>query len=660
MTASLQNVLTSSELVTKKLSRTLEIIVGYRENFEGIDFILVSRILDQIEISKETNNEIVDLTIAIVDSLMNLDKSIIMEAQIVVEAAAELICTFWKITNRITETKVFNKQNMLVLSHKVNPSLRGIRIWHCNTICNVSIIEKETLSLANGLNISDGQIELSEKFINDILNTKPDAIIIFTIFFNNVLFSWNNSNAMSYIFGVQIPNYETIFPSRLTISFSISQLPGTDDVLHCATFNLLDVKLNGFLRSKDFRCHFFQQGYYFITTQNGNLPNISHDLRELKDNQEISYSEKLYRLETLTYYHQHFIASDLGSLSFILNKTPRIDSEDLNAISSIVNNVAEIETETLYTAQIESNFINELLEFVNYKAKTMPGEYTYTDGLNFNLLVCEMNVSNSIFISNSLTFCNKPKNKPIGEEMNAENVILVAFYPPQWEINHREESEAKFVCTIFRKNSFFAANTSYRSPVIGFSTTPFKTNEQNNLYISFNKSFNKTVNNCGYWELMSNYHNLGLWWTKSANFSDNSTWIICKYRFSKNLKYYALVNHKNIRPINLTRILEKIRDSADEIIDKFDNTRNLLEKFRTFFRPYDIRIVSEILSTIDNINTDTINYFCNIINTVMYISRHILITSQKMYSATDHILRSLEKIAWMYHNGKYNIFSFKK
>lgn len=636
-----------------RLQKTLEIIENYKEYFFEYDFFLVSRILSQTASTAKVNNSEVLLCIDIVNAIMNINHSVIQLSQQWYESAQDLISSFWLITDNLTGINDIKRSNMLLSTHIVDAGFRGIEIKNCQEECDINIIRKETVAtLQEEIFIYSGKFEVSEKLVNDILKAtieKKQALMVFVIFFNNVLFHLDPLMELSQVFGIHIPNHQTSFSTRLGLSVNLTDTFKQHLTMHCATLDLDSAKwsLNGRYKQKVSNCYFFQQGYYAIAIRQNYTPDISHELRLLSKNKIISFSEKLHTLEALTHYHELFEAKHLLSVSNILKDDTRIDEKDLDSLSTILNNILKFETEILYSAQAESNFINDILNISNKRAASIPGEYSFTDGHKLNLLVCEMNTSNSVTIDKYSAFCNDKKLRDVEDD----NLILVTFHPPIWKFVDRSPEEQKFVVTVFRDNRFFTKNKLHTSTVIGFFITPLEVNTQNDLYISYHKSLNHTVKNCGYWDFVSNDQSYGSWWTRPTNLTE--MWVICKYRLLKDQKYYALVTREK-EAVDLTQILTNIRDKTDDV-EKLEKTRNALERFIHLFEGCHINLVSQILNNMITIDSESLEHFFYIINHIMNISRHILVKSQQNYNATDLILHSLEKITRIYHDGKYSL-----
>lgn len=639
----------STDSIEIRLKQTLETINNLTENFREFDVFLVSAILSKVAMMDDRHNEIILLCTRILDAAMNINSHVIQRAQREFEAADDLMMAFWEINNKLTTDQSFQGSNLLFLSYVINSQFRGIEIANCKKTCNVTILEETNELSENDYNSVEIKFILSENLVDEILNTRKnntDVLIFFSVFFNNVLFDRIALTTISNVYGIQVPNTQYSLKNRLRVFVNTTSLGREEDVVYCGSLNTIELEwtFNGHFRRKDGTCFFFQQGFYAVVNYSDFHADIDSELTHLTDSNP-SFTEILYRLEFLTFYYNEFTKANLNTLSSILQKYSDIDEEDLSSMCNIINNILKMKVTLLRSAQIESNCINKILKVLYTLPETLSGNYSSTEGQNFHLLVCDLNVSNSVTISKNSAFCNDR----IFSKLQDENMILVTFQPPIGSYNRREPS--KFVLTVFRKNSFFAENDNETSSVIGFSTKPYISFIQNNIYVSFQTSHKQNLYHCGYWNFMTNEHSYSLWWMKPTNYTDN--WIVCKYPLPPYPTHYSLFTDRLNYTINLAQVLKGIRDYTTDIPQKLENTQNLLEKYIDLFEEYHISLVSQILNNVNVINRGGLEYFCYIINHLMNISRKILIRAQQNYNATDHILHSLERIAKKYHYGKF-------
>lgn len=606
---------------------------------------LVSKILSKFEISEPiVSKDNINLCVEILNSVMNINDDQIKLAQREFESSADLINSFWSIVSKLTIPEDIKEENIILSSHIVDTDFRGIEISNDH---NISIIRKEDLgNIEENITLNTVKLLLSENLVREILQSKQitEAFVIFIIFFKNSLFVVDSSNEIWPVFSFQIPRYNNNFGAR----FSLSVNNNMNSSLLCGVFDLESSSwnINGRYRKDENTCYFFQQGYYSIMHESNFTPDVTGELAFITQNKGISFSEKLYRIETLTYYHELFVASHLHAISKLLQIDEEIDVEDLDTMSNIINNILDVKRKILNAAQMNYNCLNDMLKSLNHRARYINGEYSYTAGNNFNLLVCEMNASSSVTIDEYSAFCYDNKLK----YSLKDKVIRVTFRRPKLESSQRNES--KFVVTVFRKNSFFARNDFQTSMIVGFSMTPVTMEKRNNLYISFQKLAKlSTIDNCGYLDLVSNDNLFGLWWSKDSDQDEN--WIICKYRLSIEPKFYALVDGDSNFPIDLTRVLKNIRD--DDLTyscEKLDSTRGALETFIYLFESSHIALVSEILNNTELSDKGSLEDLSTILNILMNISEPILTKSHLYFNATDTIIRNLKKIGMIKHLGK--------
>lgn len=651
MTNALEQIYHTTDPPETYLEDTLSIIRKYKDLIGVYDIYVITQIFSKFENDKNIDGALINLCIQIVDSFQNIDRSTIVLAQESYESSQDITSSFWCILAKINSAKETQGQNLLVVSYDIDSTFRGINVENCHPVCDISIIKQgDVIHPSEELNTDNATLVFSQKLVDDIMKIKKinNVLGIFVIFFNNVLFITDYVEEMSQVYMVQMTNFANRFNDRLTLTVNTTFEQTENLSFYCALFteNGADWTNNVIQRKQSSLCHYYQQGYYTILQTNF-TPNVTGELENLKDDQKISFSEKLYRLESLTNYYDIINESDLYMITRILEKTTEIDEEDLNIYTSMFNNILRIEREILKSAQNNFNVLSEILENLNTLTEKFPADYSNTDGRYFNLLICETNSSNSVTIGKSSAFCNT--KSMLDSELNG--MIMLTFCSPGGGVSIEECIQGKFLLSIFRENSFFATEFSHTSTVIGFSTFPLITSP-NNLYISFEEIFNyPNPARCGYWDFMSNQYEYGIWWTKSAN-NMSQNWIHCKYRTSAKPKFYALMNNYTMQPVNLSHLFRNIRDDKTDPPGKIESTRYALQKYILNVESTHISLISQILIDILRISREDLEDYCSIINSLMYVSRPVLKRSQQHYNATDYILKSLEKIASLVEFGE--------
>lgn len=615
------------------------------------DIFLVSEILSNFAMSKVTNKDAIYLCINIVDSIQNVNRSTMNDSDQIYESSQNIISSLWRILSELTVKEDIHKNNFLVTAYDIDLDFRGINIKNCHPICNISLIQADTTDLEENINSDNSALFFSQKLIQDIMETnkKNNSVVIFAIFFNNILFIRDSLDELSQVYMVQITHFKEKFTDRLTLKLNVTSAENDNGPLHCALFtkDSADWTINTVQRKQSSLCHFYQQGYYTIL-QTNYAPNVTYELETLQKDKEIGFSEKIYRLGSLSYYYQSFNEFELYILNSILEKSSEIDVEDLNIFATLLNNIVKIEREILIGAQYKGNFISVILEKLNDLIEAFPGQYSSTDGQYFNLLICDTNSSNSVTINEYSAFCNSRRSEGTDED----GMILLTFCPSPNEESNKQCIEGKFAVSIFRENSFFASEMNLTDTVIGFSIYPLLT-YPNDLYISYQELFNSSnLDLCGYWDFMSNQYDFGMWWTKSASNTSQQNWIMCKYQLTSKAKYYSLVSNYPIHPRDLAQLFRNIRDEKSDPLGKIESTRYALQKFVGIVGGTHVSLISQILLDIQIESTENLEDYCYIINSLMDVPQHILASSQQHYNATDYILKSLKLTATIAEFGK--------
>ncbi|KAJ8935161.1 hypothetical protein NQ314_012980 [Rhamnusium bicolor] len=654
LTSILEGMLISEQPMENILTETNVIASTFYTYLQAVDIFLIARLLSRVA---EVNNLVLEACLSIVSGIMKTSRHTLINSQQVYNATNMILFYFNKVAQNYDKTKAIYKDNViLIVSLLSETGMFGIALDNCNKECEITVLyEEKSYSNSTSTIINfDTELKINKHLIDELLHHKGENYIpklVLMVYYNDALFNEDTvSKKTGKIFGVHLPDFSRILSHEIKLYFNIS----ADDVLKgydCAAWNYQeDEHVRGYwayqsqARSIErFSCNFYQQSYFTLIEGNGGYDNITSALTTLSK-ADISFPEKLYKTEDVSYYYSNLKPVDVYIISKILSQCDQLADDGLDRLSTIINNILRVPSPILIESQDQYNTLNQILyNIIDIASFQKSFQYSSIND-QFTLVVCDVNSTafNGVVATiNALSCTSNIEERHLTDTENAIAVIILS----QDLLNQviANEDYPKIVFTLFLNDIFFTNNeTSNTSVILGVSIPHLTETLEGDIIVLFNSSTESNYD-CAYWD----NENTNIW---NAVDGTTQTGLFTRCNFRK-ASYLTLVeNINNNITADLTEMLKEILEGDLTTSEKLSQTLTTIITYRNYFEAMHVYLVAKILSRIDQVSFVDLELTANITNFIMEIPREVLTESQVKYNATDWILHLVDTIADSFNN----------
>lgn len=648
LTAHLEAMLKSTEDIEVILDDTNSITENYYDHLKPVDVYLIAQLLSKV---KEVDEIILEVCSAIVNDIMKVSETILRTSQKIYNSTNIILDIFNNIAGNYDKNKKIYKENIaLIISSIEESGMYGIRLEKCSQQCNVIVLNDSPVFQNTALNTFDGELTLSSNLVDSLTNTESEGYtpkLVLIIFYSNVLFvEKDSSRSTSQIFGINFPNYAKTLSDEVRLSLKVP--PGTNsEYYNCVSWIFHDEDTDNAegmwsyeSRGKNddtINCHFYEQNYFTVTDGKIIIENVTKTL-EYISNSKVSFSMKLYKAQDISYYYLEFLPYDIYQFSEILMQCDKPSHDGLDMVSTIVNNILHTPQEVLLDSMIKYDALKQILRGINHVSNFEAAREHSLLRDQFGLVVCELDSesSNGVIVTSVSIECTHEVDD--AAFTNHENVIASSILSKKAAAQIIEENEnPRVIFSIFSNNIFFDMEKIQNSTLIlGLSIPNLQEKLKGNIVVLYNNTiFNTSEYSCGYWEDFIH------WEANSGEYLDSFK----KCSYSEATYFTIQQNISNDNTIDITELLKNIINADYSVLEKLQQTLEILFRYSNQFKAQHVYLISKILSFVEKADLKCLEATANITNSIMNLPRQVLLDSQDKYNATDWILYQIDRIA---------------
>nr|XP_023015133.1 uncharacterized protein LOC111504690 [Leptinotarsa decemlineata] len=616
----------------KKLEETENISYLY-DQFKPIDLKLLFEILGEVV---DLDKRSLDVIKRVADNIFAISSSILNQSQIdygVLNIILDIINRIGKYLDTNVFYNVSKKFSVLVCS--VNESV-GIAFNGSLSCLRPEHMEKYYTA----------KLVLSKTLINHIIvdaSGTDDLKIIFSVFYDNVLFVDEENLPTTYIFGLAISYPEKKLNGDISFFYTENEfynLPLTCSYWKYQKNNLgrwVEVRTSEISSYKS--CLYRSAGYFALVKKSPK--NLTELLQNIQQDTE-SYTEKLNELWNILFGNKDTIEpSHVFIMSTILNSHEVGSDEVLMLIGDIISLMMDFNRTVLIKSQQQYSSTDWILHSVD----TLIANYQGTTSLLFTNLAIVIS-SNIVGIAFKRNYDNSWMMEVISTEFSYEKLADVdALLVVDRELqNQIQQTSSSIKIIVFFNDALFQGKYNYTRKnvgiIVGATLSDISEVKLTGHIQILYKSEDIRTDTCAYWRYTTNEKRIESTSTYSKPTCSNLM-SVCESELDGS--YFALLKMER----NITNQLEDILNSSRPVANQLGDVSSILENHFQYIKSYDVFLIGEIVGKLVDEPSITLNQttvVSKIVSHLFHVNKSVLRKSQQQHQATDRILYYIDNI----------------